>query len=330
MSDYILSLSHEHESGPNYSGRIASEQRDGPGYNTAPPPTRDESVLTCGFKVLPGTAYGFFTDTTVCIGCKACEAACKQWNQLPMDHFGWKGHSYDNTSELRATTWRHVAFIEQFPDGRQGPEGRVPTRGTRGSTPAGRWLFMSDVCKHCENAGCLEACPTGAIVRTEFGSVLIQQDICNGCKYCVPSCPFGVITVAEDKNGMANKCTLCYDRLKEGLEPACAKACPTDSILFGPVEELRRIAYRRVAELHDQGYRDAYLYGVPDGMGATGGIGSLNCFFLLTERPEVYNLPATPELPSTRVVKSSLAAAATALAYGMATAWVIYRARNHG
>ncbi len=367
MSDYILSLAHEHETGPNYSGRIASEQRDGPGYNTAPPPTRDESVLTCGFKVMPGTAYGFFTDTTVCIGCKACEAACKQWNQLPMDHFGWKGHSYDNTGELRATTWRHVAFIEEFgirgqgfgdrgqgADGRgaggslspwervgmraglrtRNPEPRTqnwePSPAPRAPTSRGRWLFMSDVCKHCENAGCLEACPTGAIVRTEFGSVLIQQDICNGCKYCVTSCPFGVITVAEDKNGMANKCTLCYDRLKEGLEPACAKACPTDSILFGPVEELRRIAYRRVAELHDQGYRDAYLYGVPDSMGATGGIGSLNCFFLLTERPEAYNLPATPELPSTRVIKSSLAAAATALAYGVATAWVIYRARNRG
>ncbi len=330
MSDYILSLAHEHKSGPNYSGRIASEQQDGPDYNTAPPPTRDESVLTCGFKVLPGTAYGFFTDTTVCIGCKACEAACKQWNQLPMDHFGWKGHSYDNTSELRATTWRHVAFIEEFGDRGWGmKDGKAKSSPIPHPPTPNRWLFMSDVCKHCENAGCLEACPTGAIVRTEFGSVLIQQDICNGCKYCVPSCPFGVITVAEDKNGMANKCTLCYDRLKEGLEPACAKACPTDSILFGPVEELRGIAYRRVAELHEQGHRDAYLYGVPGGMGATGGVGSLNCFFLLTERPEAYNLPATPELPSSRVVKSSLAAAATALLYGVATAWVIYRARNH-
>ncbi len=352
MSDYILNLSHEHESGPNYSGRIASEQNNGPGYNTAPPPTRDESVLTCGFKVLPGTSYGFFTDTTVCIGCKACEVACKQWNQIPMDHYGWKGHSYDNTSELRATTWRHVAFIEQFGDGRRGhgetggrgernsvsPWERVGVRAglrtqnseprTQNSSP-GRWLFLSDVCKHCENAGCLEACPTGAIVRTEFGSVLIQQDVCNGCKYCVPSCPFGVITVDEQRDGTAHKCTLCYDRLKEGLEPACAKSCPTDSILFGPVEELRKIAYRRIGELHEQGHRDAYLYGVPGSPGATGGIGSLNCFFLLTERPEVYNLPAAPELPSRRVVKSSVAAAATALLYAAATAWVVYSARNH-
>jgi len=307
MSDYILHLSGEKRGGPAYSGRLASEQRDGPGYRTGAPATRDESVLTCGFKVEPGGNYGFFTDTTVCIGCKACEAACKQWNQLPMDRFALTGDSYDNTGELEATTWRHVAFVEDF-----------PARGEK------RWLFMSDVCKHCENAGCLEACPTGAIVRTEFGSVLIQQDVCNGCKYCVPSCPFGVITVAEGKDGTAHKCTLCYDRLKGGLEPACAKACPTDSILFGPVEELRALARERVHELHARGMTEAYLYGVPGGPGATGGIGGLNCFFLLVDRPEAYNLPMAPELPSRRAIRGFLTTSVAALGFAGAIVAAIW------
>ena len=303
MSVHVLRLAHEEPGKPDYSGRLASEQRDGPGYRVEPPETRDESVLTSGYKIEPGATYGFFTDTTLCIGCKACEVACKQWNRLPMDDLGLKGTSYDNTAELRATTWRHVTFLEEI-----GRDSRQK-----------RWLFMSDVCKHCENAGCLEACPTGAVVRTEFGSVLIQQDVCNGCKYCVPSCPFGVITVAEGQDNTAHKCTLCYDRLKAGMEPACAKACPTDSILFGPVMELRKIARQRVRELQERGVSDAYLYGVPGSQGATGGIGSLNCFFLLTERPEAYNLPAAPELPSKRTVQGSLAGVAAALAFGAAT-----------
>ncbi len=287
--------------------RIASEEPMGPGYHTAPPPTPGEARRTAGVRIEPGTDYGFFTDSTVCIGCKACEAACKEWNQLPMDLFGFKDTSYDNTSELNATTWRHVAFIEEFP----------------GDSRPGRWLFLSDVCKHCENAGCLEACPTGAIVRTEFGSVLIQQDVCNGCQYCVPSCPFGVITVAHGQDNMAHKCTLCYDRLKAGLEPACAKACPTDSIQFGPVRDLRERAERRVRELHARGQRDAYLYGVPGSPGATGGIGSLHCFFLLTERPEAYNLPAAPELPSRREAPALLATVAAAAFWGVAAALLI-------
>jgi len=292
--------------------RIASDEPAGPGYSIAPPAAGREAVLTAGVSVEPGTDYGFFTDSTVCIGCKACEVACKEWNQIPMDEFGFKDTSYDNTGQLLATTWRHVDFIEESPrDGRPG-----------------RWLFLSDVCKHCERAGCLEACPTGAIVRTEFGSVLIQQDVCNGCRYCVPSCPFGVITLAEGQDGMAHKCTLCYDRLKAGLEPACAKACPTDSILFGALPGLRGTARRRLRELHARGMREAYLYGAPGTPGATGGIGSLNCFFLLTERPEAYNLPAAPELPSRRVLPALLSTAAAGAFWGAATALIIWRARR--
>ena len=294
--------------------RIASDEPTGPAYRTGPPATAGEAKLTAGVGIKPGETYGFFTDTTVCIGCKACEVACKQWNQLPMDDFGFKGTSYDNTGKLLATTWRHVDFIEEFPTDREGQK---------------RWLFSSDVCKHCENAGCLEACPTGAIVRTEFGSVLIQQDICNGCRYCIPSCPFGVITLAEGQDNTAHKCTFCYDRLKAGLEPACAKTCPTDSIQFGPVDILQERAHRRVQELRARGQNKAYLYGVPGGPGATGGIKRLNSLFLLTERPEAYNLPARPELPSRRVVTASLSSMAAALLLG-AAAIITIRSAGRG
>ncbi|HAT46341.1 MAG TPA: 4Fe-4S ferredoxin, partial [Ktedonobacter sp.] len=220
----------------------------------------------------PQPAMGFFTDTSLCIGCKACEVACKQWNQLPASDPSWTGTSYDNTQQLSATTWRHVQFIEQI--GREKPalpppiplfEGRIPDATGNGSTPhtapgtalpffsSDRWLMRSDVCKHCANAPCQEACPTGAIIRTEFDTVYVQQDICNGCGYCIVACPFGVIARDEVGDHMAHKCTLCYDRLKDGMVPACAKACPTDSIQFGEVEQLKSNARARLGLLHERG-----------------------------------------------------------------------------
>ena len=304
---------------------------------------------------------GFFTDTTVCIGCKACEVACKQWNDLPADgHEFRRGGSYDHTTSLGAATWRHVRFVEQLapspelqadaeaalarggggnlpriPAAQEGG-GRLPTldelggagggagagevpdlvdwaeeNGARGgpTTNGGggdvdvaqavaamdRWLFMSDVCKHCTNAGCLDACPTGAIIRTEFETVFIQPDVCNGCGYCIPSCPFGVVD-RDHHDGRAGKCTLCYDRLQDGLEPACAKACPTDSIQFGPYDELVETARGRVAELHERGIEGAYLYGAADPPGDQLA-GELGAFFLLTEPPERFGLPARADSP---------------------------------
>src|SRR3954464_12934089 len=192
---------------------------------------------------------GFFTDTTLCIGCKACEVACKQWNQLPDDGLLFTGMSYDNTVALGASTWRHVAFIER------------PVALSTQDAGAFSWLFSSDVCKHCVRAGCLEACPTGAIIRTEFDSVYVQPDICNGCGYCVTNCPFGVIDRRED-DGRAWKCTLCYDRLGDGRTPACAQGSPTESIVFGELSELHARASARVDTLHAAGHTDAYLYGV--------------------------------------------------------------------
>src|SRR5689334_11509228 len=277
---------------------------------------QQESELTAGTRIEPGRKYGFFTDTTVCIGCKACEVACKEWNALPADHLTLSGMSYDNTRELAANTWRHVKFVEKL-DGDGGRPTEMPAFQSN-------WLMMSDVCKHCANAPCLEACPTGALFRTEFDTVVVQQDICNGCGYCVPACPFGVVDLSPD-DGKAHKCTLCYDRLKGGLEPACAKACPTDSIQFGEIPELHARAERRVEQLHGLGAADAYLYGTPGAPGATGDLRELNAFFLLMDRPEVYNLPAAPSRASNRT-GPSLAAGLTAMAGLTLAAFALFAA----
>lgn len=253
----------------------------------------------------PVSTKGFFTDTTVCIGCKACEVACKQWNQLPDDGLFFTGMSLDNTIDVGASTWRHVAFVERA----------VPLGGQETGAGDLSWLMMSDVCKHCGRAGCLEACPTGAIVRTEFDSVYVQPDICNGCGYCISGCPFGVIDRRED-DGRAWKCTLCYDRLQDDMVPACAKACPTESIVFGELDDLRARAEARVDELHARGITDAYLYGTdPSNQPGTGG---LNAFFLLVDKPEVYNLPPDPVAPAMKAAEAWRSMAAAAL--GMAVA----------
>ena len=274
---------------------------------------------------------GFFTDTSVCIGCKACEVACKEWNAVPEDGLLMLGSSYDNSGSLGASTWRHVKFVEQggVPTdvlNRTADSALVGDRNALGtdlgqltvvpSQPvdlgmptttlpglavgAGRtefrWLMESDVCKHCTHAACLDVCPTGSLFRTEFGTVVVQDDICNGCGYCVPACPFGVIDRRHGEKGVtknegiAQKCTLCYNRIGDGMEPACSKACPTQSIQYGDVEELRERAQQRVDALHAQGVHDARLYGND----THDGIGGLGAFFLLLDEPEVYGLPPDP------------------------------------
>ena len=272
----------------------------------------------------PPPRMGFFTDTSVCIGCKACEVACKEWNHVPEDGLNFTGMSYDNTVGLSADTWRHVAFIEQRkPLARQVTGAERPTRtggagadsaadlaaGTTASAASAsapsasaasaasddgvaesiRWLMSSDVCKHCTEAACLDVCPTGALFRTEFGTVVVQEDICNGCGYCVPACPYGVIDQRHG-DGRVWKCTLCYDRLLGGMEPACAKACPTDSIQFGTLDDLRARAAGRLEHLHTLGVTDARLYGHEPG----DGVGGDGAFFLLLDEPEVYGLPPDP------------------------------------
>src|SRR5881392_1195112 len=228
---------------------------------------------------MPTTA--FLTDSTLCIGCKAFEVACKEWNGVADDGFNWSGFSYDNTGAVGHSTWRHVKFVEASPE--PGFGGNAPELNT--------WAFSSDVCKHCERAGCLEACPTGAIVRTEFGGVYVQPDVCNGCGYCVVACPFGVVDRRPD-DGRVFKCTFCYDRQKAGLVPACAKACPTESIRFGPLDELRERARTRVTQLHAAGMTDANLYDPTDTS-----VGGTHAFFIVRGDARSYNLPSNPQAP---------------------------------
>jgi formate dehydrogenase iron-sulfur subunit len=308
---------------------------------------------------------GFFTDTSVCIGCKACEVACKEWNTLPMDDahgqrdvIGLSGMSYDNTGQLGANSWRHVAFIEQtrtvdLPMPAVGLPGT--SRQDTGASPAAsgdpdslakaqagvlnaealtafdpqtaqdgadrqvRWLMSSDVCKHCTHAGCLDVCPTGALFRTEFGTVVVQGDICNGCGYCVPACPYGVIDQRKD-DGRVFKCTMCYDRLTDGLMPACATACPTQSIQFGDLDELQARADARLATLQAQGVEGARLYGRDE----DDGVGGAGAFFLLLDEPEVYGLPPDPVV-TTRDLPSMWrsAAAGAAMIVGVAISAVL-------
>ena len=280
---------------------------------------------------------GFFTDTSICIGCKACEVACKEWNQNPRDgDLELTGMSYDNTVALGASTWRHVAFIEQdrdridqaresgralvglgmptMPGGTTSADATPPDAvdTTPPDTPEFRWLMSSDVCKHCTHAGCLDVCPTGALFRTEFGTVVVQHEVCNGCGTCVAGCPFGVVERRSDGTvepttregqrkgeqppvpgrGVAQKCTLCYDRLVDDETPACAKTCPTTSIKFGDHDDMVDTARERVEQLHAQGMTEARLYGANpnDGVGGTGSV------FLLLDEPEVYGLPPDPRV----------------------------------
>jgi formate dehydrogenase iron-sulfur subunit len=251
----------------------------------------DDPALSAGHVQHP-PRKGFFTDTSVCIGCKACEVACKEWNHVPEDGLDWLGRSHDNSGGLGADTWRHVSFVEQ-----RAPIGMHDANFQRDGQF--RWLMSSDVCKHCTHSACLDVCPTGAIFRSEFGTVVVQEDICNGCGYCVPACPYGVIDKREG-DGRAFKCTMCYDRLGVGEEPACAKACPTESIQFGDLDELRARADRRLEQLHESGVPEARLYG----RDPENGVGGDGAFFLLLDEPEVYGLPpdpivATRDLPET-------------------------------
>jgi formate dehydrogenase iron-sulfur subunit len=276
--------------------------------------------LRRGRQPEPRRATGFYTDTTVCIGCKACEVACKQWNQLPADGFEFTGNSYDNTQRLSAESWRHVKFVEQFSE----PAGKISLDVLPSEPqPVSRWLMMSDVCKHCVDAPCQHACPTGAIVYNEFANVYIQPDICNGCAYCIAACPFGVITRSHF-DGHAHKCTLCYDRQKDGLVPACAKACPTASIQFGPVDELRQRARKRVEELHRRGVPGAYVYGDAP----TETYSELSSFYLLVDRPAVYGLPDGPVNPWTHMLGDYARSAGTGL-IGLLVVLIIFLVAGH-
>lgn len=251
------------------------------------------------------TRMSMLVDTSICIGCKGCEVACKQWNELPAEIKGFSGHSYDNTLSLSDKTWCHVGFNEQGED----------------FTKDFRWLFVSDRCKHCGEAGCLEVCPTGAIYRTESGAVNINTDVCNGCRNCVSSCPFGVVSFNEE-TGVVGKCTLCTDRTETlGREPACVTACPTDSLVWGTRDEMVALAEKKRLNIRSKG-QAAKIYGKDE-------LGGLNVFFLLQDEPEVYGLPRDPVLPQTHVAQGYTFTAAGSILLGIA-ALVSFRNRRVG
>jgi len=238
-------------------------------------------------------AVGLFTDVSICIGCKACEVACKEWNLLPSNPPEWR-ESYDNTGSLSATSWRHVKFVEDF-GAPLPPRPVLPDMDLTAllaEAKEGKWHFMSDSCKHCVEAPCNLACPTGAMIHTEYSTVIVQPDVCTGCGACTSACPFGVVAQSPH-DGHAHKCVLCYDRLRDDLQPACAKACPTGSIRFGAIEELRAEARARVEALHARGFGKARLWGAE----RFAAYSEAHAFYLLLEEPEMYGLPSNPVNP---------------------------------
>ena len=262
---------------------------------------------------------GFFTDTTVCIGCKACEVACKQWNQLPSDGFNWSGNSYDNTAELSATTWRHVKFIEQFSpeiSSNLAPLNLAALEAESNETLLNRWLMMSDHCKHCVAALAIRLAPPAPSFKTSSRTSIFRRTSAT------------VVPVALRPAHLASSRAATWAVIRINAPSAMTasatvwsrpapRACPTQSIQFGPVDELRERARKRVEELHQRGVPQAHLYGdVPSET-----YSEMHSFYLLVDRPSVYGLPDAPFNPwlhmmgdYVRSVAGGLAAVAVLLA----------------
>jgi len=224
---------------------------------------------------------GLLIDTSLCIGCRGCQVACKQWNQRPGVKTEFEG-TYENPTRLSSQTWQRVRFVEQESNG------------------AVEWLFMPDTCKHCTEASCMEVCPSGAIKRTEVGSVFFDGEICIGCRYCVQACPFHVPGFNKDR-GVSEKCTFCIDRVSNGLKTACATVCPTGAITFGDRERLLEIARNKLKALNSAGKTNAQIYGEEE-------LGGLGVTYILLERPSVYGLPEEPEVATKNQILDYLTA----------------------
>jgi formate dehydrogenase beta subunit len=213
-------------------------------------------------------------DTSTCIGCKACEVACQEWNDLPPETTVQSG-TYQTMPDMTSNFWNLIRFSEHD-----------------GSDGAFHWLMRKDQCMHCSEPGCLIACPApGAIVQYANGIVDFQQDQCIGCGYCMTGCPFNVPKFA-DKTRRVYKCTMCVDRVQVGLQPACVKACPTSCLQFGTKDAMLEVASRRVDQLKANGFPQAAVYD-PAGVGGT----SVVSVLAFGDRPELYGLPANPTVP---------------------------------
>ena len=232
---------------------------------TTPPPGVREAAAGTVAKLI---------DTSKCIGCKACQVACMEWNDL-RDDIGTNVGSYENPSDLTAQSWTLMRFAEY-----ENPKGDL------------EWLIRKDGCMHCEDPGCLKACPSpGAIVQYSNGIVDFHEENCIGCGYCITACPFDVPRISK-KDHKAYKCTLCSDRVAVGLEPACVKACPTGAIMFGTKEDMKQQAAERVEDLNSRGFDHAGLYD-PAGVGGT------HVMYVLhhADQPQLYSgLPVDPHI----------------------------------
>jgi formate dehydrogenase iron-sulfur subunit len=213
-------------------------------------------------------------DTTKCIGCKACQVACMEWNDL-RDEIGTNIGQYQNPHDLSSSTWTLMRFAEV-----ESPKGDL------------EWLIRKDGCMHCQDPGCLKACPApGAIVQYANGIVDFHEENCIGCGYCIAGCPFDIPRISK-KDHKVYKCTLCSDRVAVGLEPACIKACPTGALVFGTKDDMKQHAAERVEDLKSRGFDRAGLYD-PSGVGGT------HVMYVLhhADQPQLYSdLPVDPHI----------------------------------
>lgn len=242
-------------------------------------------------------------DVSKCTACRACQVACKAWNDLPGETTICQG-CYDNPPELSPQTWNRIAFYEVERDG-----GQVA------------WLFRPVRCLHCTDASCVSVCPTGAAQHQgEF--VVIDSNWCVGCGYCATACPFGVpqLGVGADK-GSAHKCWFCYDRVSDGLPPACAKSCSTGAIEFGDRDALIAKAHDRVAVLRGRGFADANLYG-------ENLLGGLHQMYVLTEKPALFGLPEAPQMATRTVVGNWLSGIVTAGIVAVLPFWLLFKRKQ--
>jgi len=248
--------------------------------------------------------YAILFDASHCTGCRACQVACKQWNDLPGEATVNTG-SYENPPTLSAHTWLRMKYDEGL---------------DRGEV---FWDFTRDACMHCSSAACVEACPTGAVDYREGGAVIVDQDWCIGCRNCVQACPYDAIHYNEEK-GVVEKCTLCYDRVSNGLEPACVKACPTGALYSGRYAEMKAMAEQRLAALKSAGYDQANVYGLAE-------MGGTHVLYVLLKHPSTYGLPVGPKTSKSKALSGWLSAGIAAAVLGLAGAsWAADRGDEAG